>query len=133
MTTYPLPAATPAAPLSRAVRTTALRAALAAAAAVTLGAVHLHRPPTFCLLRATTGIPCPLCGSTTAAVRAGRGDLAGALLANPAAVVLGALLVLAPLLSGRVRVPHRARPWLFTGVAAFAWSWQLVRFDRVPF
>lgn len=142
MTAVPLPAARAAEPSSarapepsfaRAVRGTAVRAAFAAAAAVALGAVHLHRPPTLCVLRATTGIPCPLCGSTTAAVRLGRGDVAGALLANPVALVAGALLVVAPLLARRVHVPHRARPWLFTGTAAFAWAWQLVRFDRIPF
>ncbi len=120
-----------------ALRSTALRAGLVLGAAVALGAVRLHRPPTICLLRATTGIPCPICGTTTAAVRVGRGDLLGALAANPVTLLAVAALVLAPvlgpLLAGRVHLPQRARPWLFTCAAAFAWMWQLARFDRLPF
>ena len=115
-----------------AVAATALRAGAAAAAVVVLGAVRIHRPVTFCPLRALTGIPCPICGTTTAAVRLGRGNVLGALLANPVTLVFGAGLVLAPLLVRYVHVPHRARPWLFTGAALFAWTWQLVRFDRLP-
>jgi hypothetical protein len=49
------------------------------------------RPPTLCLLRGLTGIPCPFCGGTTALVQLGRGDLAAALRASPL-VVLGAPL-----------------------------------------
>ena len=111
---------------------TALRAGAAGAAVLVLGAVNLHRPATLCPLRAFTGIPCPLCGTTTAGVRLGRGDVVGAFLANPVTLVACALLVLAPLLAGRVRIPQRAGPWLFTGFATFAWVWQIVRFDRAP-
>lgn len=124
---------TPPAPFGTAVRATALRAAFAASAVLALGAVRLHRPPTLCPLRAVTGIPCPVCGTTTAGVRLGRGDLLGALAANPVTLVAAALLILAPLLAGRVRLPHRTAPWLLTGAAAFAWVWQIVRFDRLPF
>lgn len=120
------------APLRSALAATAFRAGVAASAALALGAVRLHRPPTLCPLRALTGIPCPICGTTTAAVRLGRGDLLAALAANPATVAAGAALILAPLLVRHVRVPHRARPWLLTGMAVFAWTWQLVRFDRLP-
>ncbi|HVF05826.1 MAG TPA: DUF2752 domain-containing protein [Frankiaceae bacterium] len=118
-------------PLSRAVAATAVRVALAASAAVTLAAVRIERPPTLCLLRAVTGIPCPLCGTTTAAVHLGNGDVVAALLANPVALLLGLGLVLYPLIARGCHVPHRARGWLFTSVAAFAWVWQIVRFDRL--
>lgn len=111
---------------------TTLRAGVAGAAVLVLGAVNLHRPTTLCPLRALTGIPCPICGTTTAGVRLGRGDVLGAFLANPVTLLAGALLVLAPLLAGRVHVPPRAGPWLFTGIATFAWLWQIVRFDRLP-
>jgi hypothetical protein len=128
-----LPYAVPAPSLPPALRATALRAAGAAGAALALASLHVQRPATFCLLRAATGIPCPLCGSTTAYVRAGRGDLLGALLANPVTLLAGVVLVLAPLLSRRVHVPPRAVPWLLTCTVAFAWTWQLARFDRLPF
>lgn len=118
-------------PLSRAVTATAIRVALAASAAVTLAAVRIERPPTFCLLRAATGIPCPFCGTTTAAVHLGSGDVVGALLANPVTLLCGLGLVLHPLIARRCHVPHRARAWLFTAGAAFAWLWQMVRFDRL--
>lgn len=49
------------------------------------------RPPTLCLLRGLTGIPCPFCGGTTALVQLGRADVAAALAASPL-VVLGAPL-----------------------------------------
>ena len=128
-----LPYAPGRAPFGTAVRATLVRAAFAGAAVVALGAVRWHRPETFCPLRLVTGIPCPICGTTTAGARLGRGDVFGALAANPVTVVAAALLVAAPLLAGRLRVPPRAAPWLFTVTAAFAWLWQLVRFDRLPF
>ena len=112
---------------STAVRATAYRAAFAGAAVLALAAVRVDRPATFCLLRATTGVPCPFCGSTTAGVRLGRGDLLGALAANPLTLLAVTLLVLAPLLYGRVRMPSRAGPWLVGGAVASGWAWQLAR------
>jgi hypothetical protein len=61
-------------------------------AAVLLGLLVIPwRPPTLCLLRGLTGVPCPFCGGTTAMVQLGRGDLLAALHASPL-VVLGAPL-----------------------------------------
>lgn len=58
-----------------------------------LAALHLrHRPATFCPFRELTGIPCPFCGGTTAAVRLGHGHLRGALAASPLAVGMLAVL-----------------------------------------
>ncbi|GAC1332995.1 MAG: hypothetical protein NVSMB13_21800 [Mycobacteriales bacterium] len=106
------------------------RLAVLAILAVAVAAVHVpHRPTTICLVRALTGLPCPLCGSTTAAVLAGRGDLLGALRAGPPAVLAAVGLVLAPLGPGRAwwRADRRVR-WLVIATAlCLAEAWQLVR------
>jgi Protein of unknown function (DUF2752) len=102
---------------------------LAVGAAV-LGAVHLHhRPATICPFRALTGLPCPFCGGTTAAVHLGHADVRGALAASPLAV---AMLIALPLV-GVVRPPswwHRRR-WRVAAIVTVlvaAELWQLVRF-----
>ncbi|MGH9286013.1 MAG: DUF2752 domain-containing protein, partial [Acidimicrobiales bacterium] len=54
------------------------------------GAVVAHLPGEAgipCLLRSTTGVPCPACGMTTSVKAALRLDLAAALSANPFGVV----------------------------------------------
>jgi hypothetical protein len=65
-----------------------LRVLVLGVAALFLAALHIRRPATLCTLRATTGIPCPFCGGTTAAVRLGHGDPLGALAASPLALLL---------------------------------------------
>ena len=106
-----------------------------AVAAIALGALHLrHRPATLCLFREVTGLPCPFCGGTTAAVHLGHGDVRGALAASPLAV---AMLATWPLL-GAVRSPRwfqvRHWRWLAIGsVLVVAEIWQLVRFGIVSF
>lgn len=102
-------------------------AALAGGAAV-LGALHVPRPPTLCPLRAVTGVPCPVCGTTTALVRLGRLDPAGALAANPVTLAALAVIVLAPV----VRRPARVPLPLLLGAAAVAEVWQLARFGLLP-
>lgn len=121
------------APYGDGARRAAVRAATVAGAALVAGALRIHRPATLCPFRAITGVPCPICGTTTAMVRLGRGNVGGALAANPVTLLAVVALVLAPAFAGRVRVPHRAVPWLLTCAVASAWVWQLVRFDRVPF
>ena len=103
-----------------------------------LAALHVPRPPTLCLLRETTGIPCPMCGFTTAAVRLGRADLAGAAGASPLAVAACVGFVLIPFVR-RSRVatlwgelPNKWRQ-VFPAVAivallVLAEIWQLFRF-----
>lgn len=91
----------------------------------------LHRPATLCLLRATTGVPCPFCGTTTALARLTGGDVAGALAANPVTLLVALAFVVAPLVA--FRVPPRAAPALFTSLVGFAWVWQLARLVRTPF
>lgn len=106
-----------------------------AALAVVLAALHLqHRPTSLCVFRAATGIPCPLCGGTTAAVDLGHGDLRAALAASPFAV---GLLSLGPLLSVR-RPPAWWRVtryrWLAVyGVLVVSEIWELHRFGIISF
>jgi hypothetical protein len=81
-------------------------------------------PP--CPLRALTGIPCPLCGSTRGVIAAVHGDLGHALWLNPAAI---AVLVLAlALVAGwkveRVRIPV----WSVVSVFAVLWAYQLFKY-----
>jgi Protein of unknown function (DUF2752) len=109
------------------------RYAAVAATAIVLGALHLpHRPATVCLFREVTGLPCPFCGGTTAAVRLGHANLGGALSASPLAVVL---LATWPLM-GAVRPPRwwqvRRHRWLVVGVILVGSEvWQLVRFGII--
>jgi hypothetical protein len=95
-----------------------------------LANVHLAgRPSTLCTLRAVTGVPCPFCGGTTAAVRLGSGDVLGAVRASPLAMLIAPVVVALPLLRvGLSRVPRRL---LQAGVAAALVGsevWQLHRF-----
>jgi hypothetical protein len=84
------------------------------------------------LLRGLTGIPCPFCGGTTAAVHAGRADLVGALHASPLAM-LGAPVVAAwPALVGLVaRLPSYARLGALVAVLTGSELWQLHRFGVI--
>jgi hypothetical protein len=111
------------------------RYAVVAAAAVVIGVLHIpHRPATFCLFRELTGLPCPFCGGTTAAVRLGHGNIKGALGASPLAVVM---LATWPLLDA-VKPPRwwqsRRTRWLVIGAVLIASEiWQLVRFGIISF
>jgi hypothetical protein len=105
------------------------------ALAVVLAGLHLkHRPASLCVLRTVTGIPCPLCGGTTAAVDLGHGNLRGALAASPFAV---GLLSLGPLLSALEppawwQVP-RHRRIVICAVLVVSEIWELVRFGIISF
>ena len=80
-----------------------------------------------CLLRSSTGIPCPLCGMTTSVCATVTGHLGDAVAANPFGVVavVVAVALLVTWRSGRVvRLPAWL-PWI--GLAA-SWAWQIVRF-----
>jgi hypothetical protein len=103
----------------------------------------LHRVTGFaapCPLRTLTGIPCPLCGMTTAATGLATGDLSGALRANPfivglVALTLAGLSVLAVRAFGFAEPPTgwsvkaRRRTASAVGVlTAASWMYQLRRF-----
>lgn len=108
-----------------------LRPVAAAAALAALAHLHLRwRPATLCPLRALTGIPCPLCGSTTAAVSLGRLDPAGALRAAPVPVLAGLALLAAPLGTARLwwQLTGRTRHLIVLSALVVAEVWQLVRF-----
>jgi hypothetical protein len=96
-----------------------------------------------CPLRWMTGIPCPFCGLTTAAVDLAHGRLLASLADNPAALALAILTVVTvPLIVLRqlglaaTPVPWSARTRRRTQVAAIAaaaasWLFQLHRFGFV--
>ena len=115
-------------------------AGAAAAYQAALGGEGLWLP---CPLRSITGIPCPLCGMTTAATALASGDLAGALAANPFVLVLaGFTLVMAVLMVARAAglVPGAAQ-WpasrrrqssrVAAVLAVLSWAFQLHRFGWV--
>lgn len=108
-----------------------VRVALVAVLALAAAAIHIPRPATVCPLRALTGIPCPLCGSTTAAVEIGSGDIVGALRANPVAVAVGGLWLLGPLGLSRMwwSLGGRRHLQAIGAILAVGWVWQLFRFD----
>ncbi len=116
--------------------TVAKRYAAVVLVAVLVAALHIpHRPATLCLFRELTGLPCPFCGGTTAAVRLGHGDVSGALGASPLAV---GLLAAWPML-GAVRPPgwwqqsRRTRWVVIAAVLIASEVWQLVRFGIISF
>ena len=111
-----------------------LRYAGIAALALLVGGVHLrNRPPTLCLLRATTGVPCPFCGGTTAVSDLGHGDLGAAVAASPLAVLLAVglpVIGIAP--KPRWWANRRLRVTAVVTVLVLAWIWQLARFGLLP-
>ena len=96
-----------------------------------------------CPLRTLTGIPCPLCGMTTAATALASGDLGAAMAANPFVLLLaGFTLVMAVLMAARAigRLPgaaqwpgsrRRQSYWVAAVPAAASWAFQLHRFGWV--
>jgi Protein of unknown function (DUF2752) len=128
-----------ASPVRSGFRASGQRLTAGAVAALALANLHVPgRPATVCPLRALTGIPCPFCGGTTAAVHIGHLDLLGALRANPIAVL--AALVTACMPAVMAIGARRGWPsWLTrrtvtaTVVLAVAFSevWQLFRFGII--
>ncbi|QKW19902.1 DUF2752 domain-containing protein [Kitasatospora sp. NA04385] len=107
-----------------------LRAAAVAGAAVAVAAVHdAHDPGVLCPLRLLTGVPCPLCGSTTVFVEAGHGRWAAALLANPVTALTAVALVCGPFGPGRRwrQLSYAGRNLLVGAALAAAWVWELAR------
>jgi hypothetical protein len=127
------------APAARAgFRTSGQRVAVGTIAALALANLHVPgRPATLCPFRALTGLPCPFCGGTTAAVKLGHFDVLGALRANPV-IVFGAVVVAAmpAVVAYRASRPVARWPALspttirVTIVVAVVFSevWQLFRF-----
>jgi hypothetical protein len=96
-----------------------------------------------CPLRALTGVPCPVCGMTTAATRLAAGDLGAALAANPFVLVLAGLTAFMTALiaarslgvmpppaawtTGRQRTARR----VVGGIFAASWAFQLHRLEWI--
>jgi hypothetical protein len=77
-----------------------------------------------CPFRALTGVPCPFCGMTHAVLALGRGDLRGALAANPAAplVLVIVLAVAIAIASGRgAAILRGGRGRALVVILAIAW------------
>lgn len=121
--------ATLTAPRAEQVSRAAVRVGLLLGAAVALALLHAaHRPALPCLFRALTGLPCPLCGSTTAAVQIGSGHPGAAIAASPLAVFGAATFALWPLASGAVvTTTGRFRNQLVLSLLAASELWQLNR------
>lgn len=88
-----------------------------------------HDPGVVCPLRLLTGIPCPFCGSTSAVMDLGTGDLATAVRIQPLTVLAAGVLVTAP--AGWYRrwgyLRYRHRVVLLLGSVALSWIYQMVR------
>lgn len=107
------------------------RVALLAIVAVPAAWIHQHHDPgPLCPLRRLTGVPCPLCGSTTLVMELGAGRPLAAIAANPVTMVALCALVLAPLGAGRWwwRLTGRHQITLLGVALAVSWLWQLHRF-----
>ncbi len=109
------------------------RAALVVAVAMAVARVHAaYDPGVLCPLRRLTGVPCPMCGSTTAVVELGWGHLRNAFAAQPFTIALTAVLVAAPAWFTRAFRRLAPRPRLVLScvavVAVGSWLYQLFRF-----
>ena len=119
--------------MSRATTASGVRLAGLLVAAIVLAQLHPRsRPATLCLLRRVTGIPCPFCGGTTAAVHVGRGDLVGALRASPLALLGAPLVAVLPLVRDSLRrLPADARLGALAAALLGSELWQLHRFGWI--
>jgi hypothetical protein len=81
-------------------------------------------PPVACPLRASTGIPCPLCGVTRAVVAAVHGDVVASLRYNPIGVVV-VLLAVAVLVRPAVLARLRAPVWAVAALAGGLWAYNV--------
>jgi len=119
----------------------ALTGLVCAAAAVVYPAVsEATGLRTICPLRTFTGIPCPLCGMTTAATALARGDLGASLAANPFLLLLAlGTAVMTVVIAGRLvgwlppprplaLATERRVRLLIAALALASWIVQLSRF-----
>ena len=105
-----------------------LRYAAIVAAALACAQLHVRRPPTLCVLRAVTGVPCPLCGLSTSVEETVRLHLRSAVEGNPFGLVLVAVAV--ALLALRPRRLSLPLPALYLALCA-SWLFELHRFSII--
>ena len=123
--------------MSQRVRTSVSRLALATVCSLGAAWIHEnHDPGALCPLRRLTGVPCPLCGSTTVFMEAGAGHWTEALTANPFTVLAFFVFLAAPLtlvdpVASWANLPARRRNIALGVVLALSWAWQLHRFGFV--
>jgi hypothetical protein len=79
-----------------------------------------------CPLRATTGVPCPLCGMTRGVGAVLRGDVMHAMALNPGGVLLVAVVI--AVLVARQRPTVRIPAWLPLLVLGAMWAFQLLKY-----
>ena len=85
-------------------------------------------PEIICPLRATTGVPCPLCGMTTAVTATVHLDIGAALAANPAGIVaVVAAVVLLFVKRSRLRLPAV----VVAGALGGMWLFELARYGFI--
>ena len=93
-------------------------------------------PADLARLRRLTGVPCPMCGSTTVFMEAGAGHWTEALGANPFTVLAFLVFLAAPLglidpVATWADMPARRRNIGLGVILALSWVWQLHRFGFV--
>lgn len=105
------------------------------AVAIVLGSVQLtHRPATLCPFRALTGLPCPLCGSTTMVADVGRLRIGAAVLAAPVTLVALVVVVLVgpdTVANWLQKLPRQVRIGSALALVLFSEVWQLARFGFI--
>ncbi|MEY9845616.1 DUF2752 domain-containing protein [Streptacidiphilus sp. MAP5-3] len=112
-----------------------LRGSGAGVLAVAAAEVHAtHDPGVLCPFRRFTGIPCPVCGSTTVFMELGAGHPVAAVAANPVTVLIGLGLLFAPLGGGAWwwRLPARKKNIVIFSALGVSWLWQLHRYGFLP-
>jgi hypothetical protein len=116
------------------VRTSVNRLALATVCSLGAAWIHEHHDPgALCPLRRLTGVPCPLCGSTTVFMEAGAGHWTAALAANPLTVLAFLAFLASPLalidpIASWARQPALRRNVVLGVLLALSWAWELHRF-----
>ena len=123
--------------LSQRMRSSVNRLALATVCSLGAAWIHEHHDPgALCPLRRLTGVPCPLCGSTTVFMEAGAGHWMAALTANPLIVLAFIAFLASPIalvdpIASWADQPARRRNLVLGVLLALSWAWELHRFGFI--
>jgi hypothetical protein len=58
--------------------------------------IHGHVPPTFCIIKNVTNLPCPACGTTRSVIALSKGEIVEAVHWNPLGFVAAIAMLLIP-------------------------------------